>query len=147
MGNSKRSPLIFIIMVLAGVVVISLGFVEIQFPEILPFSLVSAQPNVSCVGVDCVWILAGQSSFDGSPLSETIPLDVFDTSKPIIVNFLITTNSRPSVCISFVDDNGKVDVEINKIDSMGVLTTELIRTINEGSTDISADLQGKEFWY
>jgi len=140
MGNSKRSPRIFIIVILVGIVVISLGILETPFPEIVPLSLVSVQQNVVCIGIDCEWKLDGRSSTSANQvISERIPLDLFDLDQPVVISY---TTSFSTVSGSPVKV-AKTDVINVTFDTNGTETKERLTTVNEGITDITSFLQGK----
>jgi len=140
MGNSKRSPRIFIIIILAGIVVISLGILETPFPEIVPLSLVSVQQNVACIGIDCEWKLDGKSSTSANQvISERLPLDLFDLDQPVVISYTTAFSSSAGSPIKVA----KTDVFVVTMDSNGTETKERLTTVNEGITDITSFLQGK----
>jgi hypothetical protein len=114
--------------------------VEIQFPEILPFSLVSLQPNVSCVGVSCEWQLAGITFTSGTGIvTDRIPIDLIDLEQPVVISYTanISTGGGNFIIVA------KTDVSIINLDENGTETKELLTTVNQGTTDITSFLQGK----
>jgi hypothetical protein len=140
MGN-KGSPRIFIIIILAGLIVISIGFLELEFPEFVPLSLVSAQPNVRCVGIDCEWRLAGRTFASPNVIyTERIPLDLIDLNEPVIGRLDSATFSSLAGAPVKVT---RTDVSVVTRDSNGTETKEFLTSFTTGSNDITSFLQGK----
>jgi len=133
-----RFPTLAVLLVV-GVFVFGFGLVQIEFPDLIPFSLVSAQPNVSCDGVSCEWQFGGITFTSGVAVkTDRIPIDLIDLEEPIIISYS-TSVSTGGGAFTIV---AKTDVSVVTIDN-GTETKELIRTVNQGTTDITADLQGK----
>ncbi len=135
MAKKGRSPIFAIILVI-GVFVLALGLVQIEFPDLIPFSLVSAQPNVSCDGVSCEWQFGGIVFTSGVAVkTDRIPLDLIDLNEPIIISYTVSVSSGGGDFRIVA----KTDVSVVTIDENGIETKELIRTVNQGTTDITAD--------
>jgi len=140
MGN-KRSPRIFGIMILAGIVLISVGLLETPFPEIVPLSLVSTLSNVSCEGVICEWRLAGRTFASPNIIyTERIPLDIIDLEQPVVVRLDSTSFSSLSGSPIAV---ARTDVSVVTLDSNGTQTKELLTTFGKGTNDITSFLLGR----
>jgi len=138
--GKKGSPRIFIIVILAGIVVISLGILETPFPEIVPLSLVSVQQNIACIGIDCEWKLDGRSFTSANQvISERIPLDLFDLEQPVVISYTTSFSSVGGAPVKVA----KTDVINVTFDTNGTETKERLTTVNEGITDITSFLQGK----
>ena len=139
MARKGRSPIFAIILVI-GVIVLAFGLVQTEFPDLIPFSLVSAQPNVSCVGVSCEWQFGGIFLTSGVAVkTDRIPIDLIDLNEPVIISYTVSVSSGGGDFRIVA----KTDVSVVTIDANGIETKELIRTVNQGTTDITADLQGK----
>jgi len=138
LAKKKKFP-IFAVLLVVGVFVLGFGLVQIEFPDLIPFSLVSAQPNVSCVGVSCEWQFGGIFFTSGVAVkTDRIPIDLIDLEEPVIISYTVSVSSGGGDFRIVA----KTDVSVVTIDN-GIETKELIRTVNQGTTDITADLQGK----
>ncbi len=64
-----RFPTLAILLVV-GVFVFGFGLVQIELPDLLPFSITD-QANISCDGVNCEWQLLGRSFASPNPKTNT----------------------------------------------------------------------------
>ncbi len=140
MGN-KGSPRIFFIIILAGIVVISIGFLELEFPEFVPLTLVSTLSNVKCDGIDCEWRLAGRTFASPNVIyTERIPLDIIDLGQPVAVRLdstLFSSLAGAPVAVA------QTEVSIVTMDANGTENKESLTTVGKGTNDITSFLQGK----
>jgi hypothetical protein len=140
MGN-KGSPRIFIIIILAGLVVISLGFLELEFPEFVPLTLVSTLSNVRCDGIDCEWQLSARIFASPNVIyTDRIPIDIIDLEQPVVFLFDVATFSSLAGSPIAVT---RTEVFIVTMDANGTENRESLTTLGKGVVDITSFLQGK----
>ena len=149
MARKRKKPSFLILISLVAVMVVGVAIIGMTVYEIpiafSPLTLIDSDTNIICNGVECR-LKVGVSTFDGTPITDILPLNEADLNAPILVDFRIepfdqNDSTVPVGCESLVIPNEMMGLNAFSIQPGSTVPT-LTTSVQEGGFEIQVNSQG-----